>query len=355
MNQVSPLNIERQAARVLEELLREIPALKLNRIERQTAAQDSGIDILADTNLHGKRVRFVVEVKNNGQPRVMRDAARQLKAYTASQKIASVPIVMAPYLSDQAREVCNQEGVGYADLEGNTHIAFDTLYIDRQVAGRPEPERRQLRSLFKPKSARLLRCLFRDPNQPWRRLIDLAQAAQISLGQASNIASALRERGWLEQTDHGLILVDPNDLLDRWAEEYEPPKGEAVKLYTHLHGKSLTTKLMDLRQNEGLIVLSSFSAAEWLAPYVRQPNASFYADEQGLDVLERHFDLKPVERGSNVTILIPDEDGVLADAEPVAPGLLATSPVQTYLDLWHSGERGREGAQHLRDKLMKWQ
>lgn len=354
MNLNSSVNVERQAARVLEDLLKEIPSLKIDSVEREaTLGQDRGIDILADTTYHGKRVRFVVEVKSNGQPRFMRDAARQLKHYTADKKLKAVPIVMAPYLSDQARDACTEEGVGYADFQGNAHIAFDTIYIDRQVAGRPEPERRQLRSLFKPKSARLLRCLLRDPGQHWR-VTELAEAANVSIGLASTVGTALRERGWLDQTEQGMVLIDPDDLLDHWAEEYVSPKGDELRLYTHLHGSALATKLTDLQPNAGRIALSSFSAAEWLAPYVRQPTATFYADEEGSDLLERHFDLRPADKGPNVMILVPDEDGVLDDAMPVAPGLFATSPVQTYLDLWKSGERGREGAEHLRTKLLKW-
>lgn len=49
-----------------------------------------------------------------------------------------------------------------------------------------------------------------------------------------------------------------------------------------------------------------------------------------------------------------DDDGVLDDARAVAPGLIATSPVQTYLDLMTGGERGVEGAAHLKDKILRW-
>lgn len=354
MNMPSSVNVERQAARVLEGLLREIPALELGHIEREaTSNSDHRFDILAEASCGGKPLRIVVEVKRNGQPRVMRDAARQLQHYVANQNFRSVPIVMAPYLSEQAREACKDEGVGYVDFQGNAHIAFDTIYIDRQVAGRPEPERRALRSLFKPKSARLLRCLLREPGRHWR-VAELADAAKVSIGLASTVGSSLRERSWVEQTGQGMVLTEPDDLLDTWANEYEPPKGEEVRLYTHLHGDALLARLRALHQKSGRAVLSSFSAAEWLAPYVRQSMSHFYADDEGMALLERELDLKPASKGANIVILVPDEDGVLDDAVSVADELLATSPVQTYLDLLQSGERGREGAEHLRATLLKW-
>jgi hypothetical protein len=54
--------------------------------------------------------------------------------------------------------------VSFLDLEGNAHPSFDTVSIDRQVPNQPKPERHEFRSLFKPKSAQVLRVLLRDPN-----------------------------------------------------------------------------------------------------------------------------------------------------------------------------------------------
>lgn len=354
MNTVTSLNAERQAARILEDLLEKIPRLEVGRLERDAPLDsDARFDLTVDIIYAGQTIRLVVEVKANGQPRIVREAAAQLKRQLRDKNADAVPLVMAPYLSEQAREACLKEGVGYADFIGNIHIAFETIFIDRQVAGRPEPERRGLRSLFKPKSARILRALLRDPDRAWR-ITELAQVAQVSAGLVSTVGSALRERGWAEQSPDGLVLTDPNDLLDNWAEEYTPPKTEDVRRYTHLHGDKLTDSLRSLAHAQGRAVLSSFSAADWLAPYVRQPTTYFYADEDGLAALEKALDLKPVTKGANIIVRMPDEDGVLDDRLELVEGILVTSPVQTYLDLLHAGERGREGADHLRNTLLKW-
>jgi hypothetical protein len=354
MNHAQSVNAERQAARVLENLLREIPSLDLECLEREPrTGRDTGVDIVAEVRYAGRPIVLMVEVKTNGQPRIMRDAALQLKRHLGKRPEKLIPVVMAPYLSEQARLACREEGVGYADFLGNAHIVFDTVFIDRQVAARPEPERRALKSLFKPKSARILRNLLREPKHSWR-VAELAEVARVSIGLVSTVGSALRERGWAEQNDQGLLLTDPNDLLDHWVEAYEPPKGDEVRRYTHLHGAVLMEKLRKLTGQEGRIALASFAAAEWLAPYVRQSTTHLYADDEGLRALERGLDLTPAARGANFIVRIPDESGVLDDAMPVSEGIVATSPVQTYLDLTQAGERGREGAEHLRAKLLDW-
>ena len=102
------------------------------------------------------------------------------------------------------------------------------------------------------------------------------------------------------------------------------------------------------------MALASFSAAEWLAPFVRHATNYFYADELGLGALKSLLNLTGAPKGANIVIVVPDEDGVLDDAEPVANGLVATGPVQTYLDLMHAGDRGQEGAAHLRAQLLGW-
>jgi hypothetical protein len=168
------------------------------------------------------------------------------------------------------------------------------------------------------------------------------------------VGAALRERGWAEQTDLGLVLIDPNTLLDSWSENYEPPRGEEFRRYTTLHSNGLELRLREMSKTHGRVALASFSAAQWLAPYARHPNTYLYADEAGLAALDKLLDLKQSSTGGNVVIVVPEEDGVLDDAICVADTIVVTSPVQTYLDLQRAGDRGAEGALELRHQMLGW-
>jgi hypothetical protein len=349
------LAVERRAAKVLEEFLSSIPCIRLHKIHREMKIGASNVraDIVANLTYAERPLKLAIEVKSSGQPKVVRNAAHQVKRYVQEAAPDAIPMVMAPYLSEQAQGVCRDEQVAYLDFMGNTRLSFDTVYVERRVEGRPEPERRALRSLFKPKSARILRAMLRDPARHWR-MVELAAETEVSLGLVSTVGTALRERDWAEQSHDGLYLTDPECLLDAWAQDYEAPRGEEVRLYTHLHGKALTDKLRNLTRSDGRVALASYSAAEWLAPYARHGTSYFYADELGLGSLQTVLGLSVPPRGANIVIRVPDDDGVLLDAMPVAESLIATSPVQTYLDLMHAGERGEEAAQHLRQTLLKW-
>lgn len=354
MKQLNPLNVEREATSRLTQFLEGIPRLRVLDLQKEPVDR-RGYDLVAHISFADRPLELVCEVKANGQPRFIRDAILQLRHHIQSECSDAIPIVIAPYLSEQARQLCQQESVGFLDFEGNAHIAFDTVFIERLVAGAPKAEKRALRSLFKPKSARVLRSLFRHPGRQWR-VMELAEEADVSVGHVSTIGTALREREWADQTDEGLALTAPDALLDAWVADYERPEGQEHRFYTHLHGAALDDALRPLMTPSvaGRLALASYSAADWLAPYGRNSSRYFYADAQGLDIIQSALTLSHPAKGANIIVRVVTEDGVLADAVRPEPDILCTSPVQTYLDLMHSGERGEEAAEHLRRIRLQW-
>lgn len=64
--------------------------------------------------------------------------------------------------------------------------------------------------------------------------------------------------------------------------------------------------------------------------------------------------LSTAARGENVVVIELDDVGLFRDSVEPTDGIHCTSPVQTYLDLYASGERGREAAEHLRQERLQW-
>ncbi|VTU45489.1 hypothetical protein SRS16P2_00173 (plasmid) [Variovorax sp. SRS16] len=350
-------NVERQAANALRLLLEQVSAIQLLDIEHETLKQDSGVDIVAHIDVSGRRHALVCEVKSSGQPRHVRMALLQLRNYVAHQAKDATPVFIAPYLTPEAQALCREQDVGFMDLEGNARLVFDGIFIERQVASKPVAERRELRSLFKPKSAQVLRAMLRDPHRAWR-VTELAQVADVSLGHVSNVRTGLLDREWAQVSDEGLYLSEPDALLDEWCDAYEPPAGRRMSFYTTLHGSSLeeaARRVLHVDRESGLAVFASFSAAHWLAPYGRTGMQYFYADDAGLERLHEGLKLSSSSKGENVTVTVLKDLGVFRDSVEPAPGVVCTNPVQTYLDLAAAGERGREAADHLRQERLTWQ
>ena len=333
-----------------------IPAIEIHRIEHEHPAVNWCPDFLLRLRVSGLPYTLAAQITPNGQPRIVRMAALQLRACLANLDLEAVPILIAPYLSEAARHICEEAGIGFLDLVGNARLQFGNVYMDRFVEERPKSEHRFLKSTFSPKAARILRVMLRDPQRQWR-LAELAQAAHVSLGHSSNVRKALIDREWAAALSEGVALTEPNTLLDTWRENYRRPPGHQTAFYTHLHGDVLEGALHDalaVESHRGQVVLRSFSAAHWLAPYARTATSYFYADEQGAERLQEALRLSHAHKGQNVSIHVVADDDVFLDSIEPAPGIVCTSALQTYLDLSVSGDRGGEAAEHLRRKLLQW-
>ncbi len=347
--------LEMHSREALRNLLSKVPILEIENLKPAPLSKAWAPDFVVEIKASGKSHSLICEVKASGQPRFVTAAILQLRDYVNERGIEATPIVIAPYLSPAAREACREKKVGYLDLEGNSWISFDGVFIDHQVADRPPSEHRELKSLFKPKSAQIIRMMLREPDRAWR-VMELSDAAGVSLGQVSNVRTALLNREWAQATNDGVLLSDPHALLAAWVETYETPAGERKKFYTTLHGSALENAARNAigERGNGHALFSSFSAAQWFAPYARVSTNYFYADSEGLEKLVKALQLVPASKGENVVITLPKDEGLLLDTVEAAPGALCTSPVQTYLDLSVAGERGKEAAEHLRQEKLTW-
>jgi hypothetical protein len=352
-------SLEEQAKDELQALLAIVPRLQIETIDNVArAAPDHGVDLILRLTRGGARHDLYVEVKSKGQPRIVRAAAYQLLHYTqatAQPDVARTPVFVAPYLSPAVRDICRSLAICYLDFEGNCWLQFGDVFIDHRAPPKPKAERRELRSVFAPKSAQVLRAMVREPQRAWR-LVDLAQTSHVSIGHVSNVKQALIDHEWAEADDAGLRLTHLNALLDAWRDAYDPPKGREFTFHTVYHGAQLKSRISEALRaanDHGAAMLAAFSAADWLAAYARTPTEFFYADEAGLERLREVLNLRAVEQGGNIIITIPDDHDLFLDKTVVEPGIVCTSPVQTYLDLSQRGDRGAEAADHLRNMLLK--
>jgi len=346
--------LEDQAAGALKALLAQVPAIRIKDVEVEARSGDSNVDILAHIIVSDHPHMLLCEVKSNGQPRHVRAALFQLRNYAARFGKDATPIFIAPYLSPEAQALCRENDVGFLDLAGNARVAFRNVFIERLVSSKPSSARRELKSIFKPKSAQVLRVMLRDPGHAWR-VAELAENAGVSLGHASNVRKSLLDREWGQLSQKGLFISEPDALLDAWRDAYDPPLGKRFSFYTTLHGSAFedtARQVLGLQSEKA--VFASFSAAHWLAPYGRTGTQYFYADNIGLERLKERLKLSPSPKGENVVVTVLRDDGLFRDTIEPAPGAVCTSAIQTYLDLWAAGERGKEAAEHLRQARLSW-
>jgi hypothetical protein len=351
----SPKSVEERAEAQIRAVLSPVPFIRVENAQRESHPHQQW-DLIFHLTVRGRPHTLICEVKQSGQPRQIRSAILQLKSYHPLPAPKTTGLIVAPYLSPEARSICLDSEVGYVDFAGNCQIAFDGVFIQKSEAAKPPAAKRELKSLFSAKSARVLRLLLREPRRHWR-VVDLAKATKVSLGHISSVRGALLAHEWAVADSEGLRLSKPAALLDQWREAYRPVSGRQLTFHTVLHGKGLDERVrvaLAKAEGKGSVMLASFSSAQWLAAYARTSTLHLYADERRLNSLVDELKLSPSPRGGNVNIAVPKDAGLFLDSFEPSPGIVCSSPVQTYLDLCVSGERGREAADHLRSELLSW-
>lgn len=335
-------------------VLGRIPAIQLQSFVPEKEL-DSGkgarADYSANLTVGGKNWNVVFEAKRLGQPQTIRLAIAQLQDY-----LRRVPgnlkygVVLAPFITSESARLCEEAGVGYADLSGNAKVAFGTIYIESQGHENAYKQIKEAKSLFSPKGQRALRLLLQGPLRPWK-ISDLAEAARVSLGWASSLKKELVNREWAKHSQGGLLLTQPQSLLDAWLASDDWKKRTEIRQYSLLEREpvEIAKQLVKAFPEGGLAFTQWF--AGWIRqPYTLPPIVSAYVKEWPQEgELEKALQARQVSQGGRLWLVLPKDEGVFNPLQ-VAQSFPLVSDVQIVLDLQGAGLRSEEQSDELRKR-----
>ena len=340
--------VEQSALSALRECLEKVPFLQIDRIDR--SGLGNGGDFRVWLRVQDRPIMLLVQVKNNGQPRLARQVVYELKHWMINQRDV-YGIFIAPYISPSAGAICEEADIGYLDLAGNCLLLFETVYIRQTGAPNPDIQKRYLRSLYSRKAERVLRVLLNESQRAWK-ITEMAQVAEVSLGQVANVKKLLLDREWLSTPADGMRLTNPAALLDEWAQAYNFRRNEIQDYYALAELPDVEAQLAETCQQLGLpYALTGFSGAARIAPMVRYQKASAYVNGD-ISALIEVLQWKAVTSGANISLLIPYDEGVFHGVRDM-DGVTITAPVQTFLDLQSFRGRGQEAAMAVRKEMEK--
>jgi hypothetical protein len=346
-------DIEKQFEQLLRELLGRVPSLKLVSFRREgriSPASTARADALAKVKTGNRKWTLLIEAKRIGQPREVRSAILHLQSYLKQLpgKSARYGVLVAPFISGESAKLCAEAGIGYADLAGNARFAFDQIFIETRSPENPFREKRETRSLFAPRAARVLRVLLQGPLRPWK-VTELAQSARVSLGWVSAVRQQLLAREWATEETGGLRVSKPDAVLEAWAKVDEWEKRTRTHEYSALSSDplELAKKLKDALGDEAPVFTQWF--AGWLRhPYTIPVVVTAYVKKFPDETLIKEKLLaRRVPTGGGLRLVVPKDEGVFHPSQTVR-GFELVSDVQIYLDLLRAGSRGDEQAQELR-------
>lgn len=212
---------------------------------------------------------------------------------------------------------------------------------------------RKVQNIFSPKASRVLRVLLTHPYKGWT-IERLSREAKTSLGYTHAVVTSLIDRGYVYRDDsYRVRAYDPVKLIRRWAAYHNYVSVNTFLRY-HTFERNIDVFLLSLRDTEDPeYALTALAGAHIVAPYVRPTTVHFYTRRrENAKTWVRLLDLRPVETGGNVSIVLPYDEGVFYGARKIS-GAKVVGNVQLYLDLYNYPARGEDAAEAVLKTLEK--
>ena len=336
----------------LEKILSTVPGMKLRwdpyaTSDRAAVAKLVDFTVEANNDRNQTAYTLVVEFKQQGYPRQLREAISQLLKFHHRAKRPDYLVVAAPFITEEGAAVCQEEDVGYYDLAGNCLLIFGSYYIER--TGKPNPFRKSpsavAPSLYGPRSERVLRVLLGDREKSWK-VVPLAEAAHVSTGTVSIVRRVMLDREWAREGEAGLQLTRPQELLKDWAAVWGRRRERPRTYFTLRPLAEVERQMAQFARDQGRPFALTGTAGAWrCAPMTRYNRTQVYWEGDPAE-LANAAELKPAEAGANVYVFAPRDEGVFFKQE-IVEDVPVVSALQLYLDLQRDRARGEEAAEHL--------
>ena len=344
---------EKEALQKVVTLIKEWTAIESGDIDFDPAKKGLEIDLIQK---NGDWV-FAIEYKRSSATQFVSRAVEKLNKNIENIDGKVIPIVAVPFMGNAGRHLCEEKKVSWLDLSGNADITAPGLRI--HVEGKPNKFKSAGRpkNIFAPKSSRITRHLLIEPGR-FITQRELANETDLDEGLVSRVVREMEKNRLLERDllTGGVRPKDPDILLDAWYEKYFFSKHHIIKGFVAERTSSLAVKNLveSIKTNNLNYALTGLSAAWLLSGFAAYRTATVYLSEEPSDELLNKMGFAKGEKGSNVWLVVPNDEGVF-DGAAFRDGIRCVHPVQIYLDLKGHPERAKEAAQRLREEFLIWE
>ena len=349
-----------------------LPPAELKLVEIQPRlSHKSGVttrpDAIVDVNCRGREQRYVIEVKSRSTPQVLYAAMAQARQFAIVADL--LPMVVLPYLSDEALASLEQAGVSGIDLSENGIILAPEFTVWRSGQPNRYPEVHSIRNLYRGASSLFIRCLLlRAEFTSLKELREYALARatwsgtltlggiKLSMGTASKVVKQLEEDLLIQRDSHVVRITNAERLLEGLRFNHRPSEGRPLLGKTSLSTEEIWKRLSERRISEEITSVKGRYMATGIGSaakyrFLSGPDKlSLYVDdiESTADLIE----MNETHIFPNIELVEEKNDAVYFDARRNGNEVWA-SPIQCWLELVTDGPRERDAAQTLKAILAQ--
>jgi hypothetical protein len=312
-----------------------------------------------------KAEKYVVEDRSASSPRDLRNAISIARAYSQLHN-GFRPLVILPYLSEDALKMLDAQDMSGLDLCGNgillsehfriLRTGYPNLYKgtrpirnpyvgDSSVFVRAFLLQSEFTSLTELRSF-VIRRMFTDVHD----LFTPPTATHFTLGTASKVVKTLEDELVVRKEGDQIILQDANRLTNLLRRGQRPTESFRLIGKTSLSNEQIWAKLLEIRQNNGIrSVATGLASAGHYGVLSGIDKLSLYVDN--LQLASNMLEIQPGRAFANVE-LIEDRKNVVYFDSRTDGNVHWASPIQTWLELASAGPREHEAAGQLEQILI---
>jgi len=295
------------------------------------------IDVQFEIQVAESKIVLNIEVRNDTSPNAVRDIKLKM-IILGTQAANSYGILMGPFFSETAINICRENGFGCIDQAGNAFINVGGIYIHKTGFKNKQYVERPLSNLFSLKETRVPLVLLANPGS---RLTykKISEIANISIGSCSNAIKKMREKSILKDDTKHIQIQNIDKLVDLWAGISRKPN-IATCYYPKKHNEIIVEKINDYLNRKNIAhAFTTTAAVSLIYRSVKVTEVDVYIDNT-LDEQEFISYLKlsttPDKDMLQINIIEPSDYYVLWNTQ-TNYNVTICSDFQIFLDLIREG------------------
>lgn len=311
-----------------------------------------GVDGLIELEADGLQRVFAVEQRRRAPyPSEIRELGSRLIDISNH----GAPLLVAPYISENAGRLLNDYGWSWADSVGNFGIRSRGLRLFQRIVSSPP---RPPRHLPQGKGALgIVRFLTRMSDEVGGLgPTELSKIASVSQPRASQVLSQLEMLGFVEKARDG-YRADREALIDAFLTEYRGPRGTELFLYSLDPPTTAALQVVEALPTDRTRAAVSADVGPDLIASWRSPTVAVIYCEHPVDMDEIDMVAAPSLDQANVVLRFPYDTSVFRhpplDAKISDDYLPLADETQMIWDLLQLGGDDRlEAADRLRQAVL---
>jgi len=333
-----------------------LQVLSVNNVHSRNTDYDGTIEMAWKQH----RVRYVFEYKANNSLRTLATVQWQIRSVAERENL--LPLIIVPYLNEEALKNLEENDISGLDLCGNGVILSPDFRLWRTGHENQFKDSRLLRNPYRGDSSIFARCfLLRSDFESLSQLQEFALARtfaqsnasfsnHLALGTASKVVQSLADELIVQKEGKRISLLDAQRLLLHLRRNAREASRLSLLGKTSLSQSQIWEKLSEAMDNNGLRGVATgvasagryrvLSGVEMLSLYVSDL-------ERASELLE----VRSTRAFANIQIFEERKNVVYFDARTEG-SIRWASPIQTWLELANGASREQEAAEEL-ERLLK--